>query len=104
MVSVSTKLLNPKWEKKPGEPDETELILNSEDFLFKEVRGMSLGGLGVVTGRNLREISQIMSEKDNPSNMQELSKYVTKVKSMNIAKRKELLDYHTNMATYIMGV
>lgn len=44
-----------------------------------------------------------MSEKDNPQNITELSKYVTKVKSMNIAKRKELLDYHINMASHIRG-
>jgi len=45
-----------------------------------------------------------MSEKDNPTNISELSKYVTKVKSMNIAKRKELLDYHINMASHIRSL
>ena len=101
MVSVETKLLNPKWEKKAGESDFTELILNNEDFLFKEVRNMALGGLGAITREKLKEIQEVMSEKDNPTNITELSKYVTKVKSMNLAKRKELLDYHVNMASYI---
>ena len=45
-----------------------------------------------------------MAEKDNPSNIQELSKYVQKVKEMKIADRKQLLDWHTNIATYIMQV
>lgn len=49
MLSVDTKILNPKWEKKQGESDQTEMFLNNDDFLFKEVRGMSLGALGVVT-------------------------------------------------------
>ena len=49
MLSVDTKILIPKWEKKQGESDQTELFLNNDDFLFKEVRGMSLGALGVVT-------------------------------------------------------
>ena len=62
---------------------------------------MSLGGLGVVTREKLKEIKEVMSEKDNPTNINELSKYVTKVKQMNIAKRKELLDYHINMASHI---
>jgi hypothetical protein len=42
-----------------------------------------------------------MAQKDNSTNIKELSQYVNKVKSMNIAKRKELLDYHINMASYI---
>jgi hypothetical protein len=104
MVSVETQILNPKWEKKPGESDYTEMFLNNEDFLFKEVRGMSLGGLGIVTREKLKEIREVMSEKDNPTNITELSKYVTKVKSMNIAKRKELLDYHINMASHIRNI
>jgi hypothetical protein len=41
---------------------------------------MSLGGLGVVTREKLKEIKEVMSEKDNPTNINELSKYVTKVK------------------------
>lgn len=65
-TSIETKILNPKWEKKPGEGDHTDMFLTNKDFLFKEVRGMSLGGLGVVTGRSLREITQVMAEKDNP--------------------------------------
>ena len=104
MVSIDTKILNPKWEKKPGEADTTDMFLHNNDFLYKEVRGMSLGGLGVVTGRSLREITQVMAEKDNPSNIAELSKYVMKVKEMKIAERKELLDYHTNIATHIMTI
>ena len=80
MVQVETIILNPKWEKKPAESDYTELFLNNDDFLFKEVRGMSLGGLGVVTREKLKEIKEVMSEKDNPTNINELSKYVTKVK------------------------
>ena len=62
---------------------------------------MSLGALGVVTREKLQEIKGIMSERDNPQNIAELSKYVTKVKSMNIARRKELLDYHINMASHV---
>jgi len=65
---------------------------------------MSLGGLGAVTRQKLQEIKEVMSEKDNPTNISELSKYVTKVKSMNIAKRKELLDYHINMASHIRSL
>lgn len=49
LLSVDTKILNPSWEKKPGESDTTDLILNNDDFLFKEVRGVSLGALGYVT-------------------------------------------------------
>jgi hypothetical protein len=49
LLSVDTKILNPSWEKKPGESETTDLFLNNEDFLFKEVRGVSLGALGVVT-------------------------------------------------------
>jgi vacuolar protein sorting-associated protein 33A len=104
MIQVETKILNPKWEPKPGESEMTEMQLNNEDFLFKEVRGMSLGGVGVVTREKLKEIQEVMKEKDNPTNITELSKYVTKVKSMNIAKRKELLDYHINMASHVKTV
>jgi len=99
MINVETKILNSKVEE--GKSDYTELFLNNEDFLFKDIRGMSLSGIGAETRKQMKEITEVMKEKDNPTNITELSKYVNKVKSMNIAKRKELLDYHINMASYI---
>ena len=41
MLLVDKKILNSKWEKKQGEPEQTELFLNNEDLIFKESRGMS---------------------------------------------------------------
>lgn len=89
MLTVDTKILNSKWEKKPGESEKTEVFLNNEDQTFKEIRDLHNTAIGVVTGPKLVEIERIKSEKDNPQNITELSKYIKKVKAMNIPKLKE---------------
>ena len=43
----------------------------------------------------------ILSRKDNSSSIQELTTYVNEVKNMNIAKSKELVESHVNLASSI---
>jgi hypothetical protein len=42
-----------------------------------------------------------VKDKDAPQSIDELEKYITKLKTMNIAKGKDVLTNHINMAFYI---
>ena len=44
MTSVQTKVINSKWEES-GLPENTEMCLDSEDFLFTEIKEMSLDAM-----------------------------------------------------------
>lgn len=60
-----------------------------------------MGALGVLTKAKLQEIQEIISNKDNPQSIKEMSNYVAKVKSMNIPQSKQRLDNHINLASYV---
>ena len=44
---------------------------------------------------------EILARKDNAGSIQELTQYVNEVKNMNIAKSKELVESHVNLAKSI---
>lgn len=62
---------------------------------------MAMGSIGIVTKKKLQEIQEILSRKDHAGNIQELTNYVNEVKNMNIAKTKELVESHVNLASSI---
>ena len=77
------------------------LKLTNQDDLFKEIRGLSLSALGIVTRAKLEEIQEIINNKDNPQSIKEMSTYVAKVKSMNIPQSKQRLDNHILLASLV---
>lgn len=93
-------LKSEKQDENAPDP-QVPIELSNEDFLFKEVRDIHLKGLGKVTTEKLRDIQNIIDKRDNPQSISELSEYVKKIKQMNIAKSKEMLDHHINLATFI---
>lgn len=48
-IEVDRLVLNPQWKPEPGQPTRVNLTLTSDDFIFREVRSMSLHSIGIVT-------------------------------------------------------
>ena len=67
-VDVAKKVLNPQCDFKEQE-DRVTLTLNSEDFIYREVRSMSIHSIGIVTKQRLQDIMNILSRKDNPNSI-----------------------------------
>lgn len=54
-----------------------------------------------VFSKKCREIQNVVKEKDAPQSIDELEKYITKLRTMNIAKGKDVLTHHINLAFHI---
>ena len=54
-----------------------------------------------VFSKKCREIQNVVKEKDAPQSIDELEKYITKLRTMYIAKGKDVLTHHINLAFYI---
>ena len=104
-ITVDTTIIKPdvaatKDVKAPVDPVKT-LTLTNDDEIFKEVRDKHFNTLEAVFSKKCREIQNIVKEKDAPQSIDELEKYITKLKSMNIAKGKDVLTHHINLAYHI---
>ena len=73
-------------------------------MIFKDVRDKHFSTLQNTFSSKLNEIQNVVKEKDQPSSIEELEKYITKLKNMNIAKGKDMLTHHINLAFYINGL
>ena len=102
---MKNKILNPTQDaaERSGQPEDADIdmSLNNEDFIFKEVRNISLSALGGVTTRKLNEIQAIVNRKDEKMSIKEMTAYMAEVKELNIAKSKQLIDWHVNIAMEI---
>ena len=76
-VEVDRIVLNPMWKPEPGQPSRVTLTLSNDDFIFKEVRSMSIHSIGIVTKQKLQDIMDLLSRKDNNSSIKELTDYVS---------------------------
>jgi hypothetical protein len=102
-ITVDTTIVKPdanKDAKAPVAPTIT-LGLTNEDEIFKEVRDKHFNTLERTFSQKCREIQNIFKEKDAPQSIDELEKYITKLRTMNIAKGKDVLTYHINLAYHI---
>jgi len=81
--------------------DKLTIKLTNNDSLFKRVRDCSLPGLGVCTNSLLKDLQNIKDTQGDAQSIKEMSEYLTRVKQMNVAETKGLLDCHTNLATHI---
>jgi hypothetical protein len=103
-ISVDTAIIKPdagKDPKAPPPPATQTLILTNDDDIFKDVRDKHFNTLDKLFSQKAKDIQSILKEKDNPQSIDELEKYITKLKTMNIAKGKDVLTHHINMAFYI---
>mmetsp|Transcript_12718 Transcript_12718/g.21430 ORF Transcript_12718/g.21430 Transcript_12718/m.21430 type:complete len:150 (+) Transcript_12718:881-1330(+) len=83
-------------------PDEgfTDFTLSSEDTLFNEIRNKHFNVAGPHLNKKISDIQRMMSDK-NQKTIEELDKFVKKLKNMNIVKAKEVATSHINMAFHI---
>ena len=77
------------------------LLLTNEDAIFKEVRDRHFACLESVFSEKLMQIQKIVKEKDNPQSIDELEAYISKLRNMNIAKGKDMIAHHVNLASHI---
>lgn len=77
------------------------LLLTSEDVIFKEVRDLHFATLEKIFTAKLQQIQNIVKEKDAPTTIDELESYINKLRNMNIAKGKDMIAHHVNLAFYI---
>ena len=62
---------------------------------------MSLSALGSVTTVKLQEIQSLINQKEDKMSIKEMTEYMKKIKQMNIAQSKQLIDSHVNIAMEI---
>lgn len=103
-ITVDTSIIKPDAGKDPKAPPlapTQTLILTNDDDIFKDVRDKHFNTLEKVFSQKVKDIQSVVKEKDAPQSIDELEKYITKLKTMNIAKGKDVLTHHINMAFYI---
>lgn len=102
-ITVDTTIVKPDSGKDPKVqlPPTQTLTLTNEDEIFKEVRDKHFNTLEGVFSKKCREIQNVVKDKDAPQSIDELEKYITKLRSMNIAKGKDVLTNHINLAFHI---
>ena len=77
------------------------MTLTNEDSIFKDVRDKHFNTLEKTFSKKVQDIQSIVREKDKPQSIDELEAYITKLKNMDIAKGKDILTHHINLAYYI---
>ena len=102
-ITVDTTIIKPDAGKEPAAPVDAvkTLVLTNEDEIFKDVRDKHFNTLEGVFSRKCQEIQKMVKDKDAPQSIEELEKYISKLRSMNIAKGKDVLTHHINLAFHI---
>ncbi len=103
-ITVDTTIIKPdanKDPKAPPAPPTQTLILTNDDDIFKDVRDKHFNTLERIFSQKVKDIQSVVKEKDAPQSIDELEKYINKLKQMNIAKGKDVLTHHINLAFYI---
>ena len=100
-ISVDNKIVYPdeKVRKELGHQEEgtTDFILTSEDSIFKEIRNKHFNVAGPHLNKQIADIQRMMEDK-NQKSIQELDRFIKKLKNMNIVKAKEIATSHINVA------
>ena len=65
------------------------------------MRDKHFNTLEKIFSQKCRDIQNVVKEKDAPQSIDELEKYISKLKNMNIKKGKDILTHHINLAFHI---
>jgi hypothetical protein len=86
-----------------GEPPkiDTMSLRSDQDLIIDELRDLHFVALESKFSQRVIDIDRIIKEKDNPKNVDDLQKYIEKLKNMKITQVKDKLTYHINLAHYI---
>lgn len=84
-------------EMKQKDDESTEFILTNEDIVFGEIRNKHFNVAGGTLNQKLKDIQRMMEDKSQ-NTIQELDKFIKKLKNMNVIKAKEIATCHINIA------
>ena len=71
--------------------------MTNEDAIFSQIRYKHYNAAGPLLNKQIAEIQMMMQDK-NQKTIQELDKFIKKLKNMNIVKAKEIATAHINVA------
>lgn len=80
---------------------ESMTLKSDTDLVLDELRDSHFVALEKKLTQRLVDIDRIIKEKDNPKNIDDLQKYIEKLKNMKIVKVKDKLTFHINLAHHI---
>jgi len=107
-LDVSTSIVkgNNEEEKKAiaaGKPPPKESmgIRTDQDLIIEELRDLHFVALESKFSQRVNDIDSIIKQKDNPKNVDDLQKYIEKLKNMKITQVKDKITYHINLAHFI---
>ena len=87
-TEIQNRIINPSATESENRDPEAKVSLrltNESDFIFKEIRNLSLSQLGSVTSRKLQEIQDIINKKEAKMSIKEMTNYMADIKKMNVA-------------------
>ena len=100
-LSVDNKIVYPephiREQLKLKDGDLHEFELTNEVPMYSDIRNKHFNNAGPYLREKLHEI-QLMMEDRNQKNIQELDKFIKKLKNMNVVKAKEIATEHINIA------
>ena len=103
-ISVENSISYPeekvRKELKLPENGRTDFILTSEDIIFNEIRNKHFNVAGPHLNKQISDIQRMMGDK-NQKTIEELERFIQKLKNMNIVKAKEIVTSHINVAYHI---
>ncbi|CAI2362255.1 unnamed protein product [Moneuplotes crassus] len=80
---------------------EVMTLKSDHDLILDEIRDLHFVALESKFSQRVIDIDRIIKEKDNPKNVDDLEKYIEKLKNMKIVKVKDKLTFHINLAHHI---
>jgi vacuolar protein sorting-associated protein 33A len=83
-------------EKKPKM--ESMTLKSDSDLIFEEVRDLNFVVLESKFSQRVIDIDTIFKDKDKPQNVDDIEKYIERVKKMKITQVKDKLTHHINLA------
>lgn len=80
---------------------DTMSLRSDQDLIIDDIRDLHFVALESKFSQRVIDIDRIIKEKDNPKNVEDLQKYIEKLKNMKITQVKDKLTHHINLAHYI---
>lgn len=86
-----------------GQPPkvDTMSLRSDQDLIIDELRDLHFVALQAKFSQRVIDIDRIIKEKDNPKNVDDLQKYIEKLKNMKITQVKDKLTHHLNLTHHI---
>lgn len=80
--------------------EKTDFLLTNEDVMYADIRNKHFNRAGPILNKQIADIQRMMEDKSQRT-IQELDKFIKKLKNMNVVKAKEIATCHINIAHHI---